>query len=388
MQVGTILAYGGQVLPNGFLTCNGEEVSRSEYALLFAAIGTDYGAGNGSTTFNLPDETAFPTFPETTFIVKALVSSDNEFLQSGPCRGPQGDTGQKGDLGLPGPAGTPGVAGATGPAGSAGATGATGATGPTGPAGSAGATGAIGPAGPTGPAGATGATGPAGSAGATGTTGATGPTGATGTTGATGPTGASGVGGYWGWAPLTAFSDTGFSWINQSGATLATANNTGCIQIASLSNAITARVMTAPAPPYTITCLLSPLLLGTNYQAYGLCWADSTSGKMQVFSIQYDQSETAGELWWQVTALWNSYTSLGSYLTYNSITPLHWFRLQDDGTNRKCYLSADGINFVLCNTMTRTTFLTPNQVGFFINPRTGGSLTYSQSVSCVSWLQT
>lgn len=39
----------------GFLPCNGAEVSRNTYAELFAKIGTTYGSGNGSTTFNLPD---------------------------------------------------------------------------------------------------------------------------------------------------------------------------------------------------------------------------------------------------------------------------------------------------------------------------------------------
>ena len=41
--------------PSGYLACNGAAVSRTTYAALFAAIGTTYGAGNGSTTFNLPD---------------------------------------------------------------------------------------------------------------------------------------------------------------------------------------------------------------------------------------------------------------------------------------------------------------------------------------------
>ena len=41
--------------PSGFLKANGAAVSRTTYANLFAAIGTLYGAGNGTTTFNLPD---------------------------------------------------------------------------------------------------------------------------------------------------------------------------------------------------------------------------------------------------------------------------------------------------------------------------------------------
>ena len=52
---GSIIAFGGTIAPTGFLLCNGAAVSRTTYANLFAAIGTAYGAGNGSTTFNIPD---------------------------------------------------------------------------------------------------------------------------------------------------------------------------------------------------------------------------------------------------------------------------------------------------------------------------------------------
>src|SRR5262249_4707695 len=57
---GTIIAYGGDVSgttppPTGWLACNGNPVNRADYPDLFAAIGTAWGAGNGTDTFNLPD---------------------------------------------------------------------------------------------------------------------------------------------------------------------------------------------------------------------------------------------------------------------------------------------------------------------------------------------
>ena len=42
-------------MPSGYLECDGAAVSRTTYADLFAAIGTTWGAGNGSSTFNVPD---------------------------------------------------------------------------------------------------------------------------------------------------------------------------------------------------------------------------------------------------------------------------------------------------------------------------------------------
>jgi microcystin-dependent protein len=50
-----MLPYGGATAPTGWLLCDGSAVSRTTYAGLYAAIGTSYGTGDGSTTFNLPD---------------------------------------------------------------------------------------------------------------------------------------------------------------------------------------------------------------------------------------------------------------------------------------------------------------------------------------------
>lgn len=53
--IGSVVAFAGSVAPSGYLLCDGSAVSRSTYAKLFAIIGTTYGSGNGSTTFNVPD---------------------------------------------------------------------------------------------------------------------------------------------------------------------------------------------------------------------------------------------------------------------------------------------------------------------------------------------
>lgn len=55
MPAGSVIAFAGNKTPEGYLLCDGSAVSRTTYAELFAAIGTTYGSGNGSTTFNLPN---------------------------------------------------------------------------------------------------------------------------------------------------------------------------------------------------------------------------------------------------------------------------------------------------------------------------------------------
>lgn len=55
IPAGSMIDFAGSAAPNGFLLCNGAAISRTAYASLFAVIGTTFGAGDGSTTFNIPD---------------------------------------------------------------------------------------------------------------------------------------------------------------------------------------------------------------------------------------------------------------------------------------------------------------------------------------------
>ena len=75
--VGSISLFAGTTAPNGWLICDGSAVSRTTYANLFSVIGTTYGKGDGSTTFNIPNlkgkvpvgldssDTSFDTIGET-----------------------------------------------------------------------------------------------------------------------------------------------------------------------------------------------------------------------------------------------------------------------------------------------------------------------------------
>lgn len=55
VPVGSIVPYGGSTAPDGWLFCDGTAISRTTYASLFSAVNTIHGAGDGSTTFNIPD---------------------------------------------------------------------------------------------------------------------------------------------------------------------------------------------------------------------------------------------------------------------------------------------------------------------------------------------
>ncbi len=54
---GMVVLYSGPAIPVGWFVCNGAAISRSTYSSLFTAIGVTWGAGNGTTTFNVPNLT-------------------------------------------------------------------------------------------------------------------------------------------------------------------------------------------------------------------------------------------------------------------------------------------------------------------------------------------
>lgn len=55
VPTGALMLWAAATAPDGWLLCNGGAYSRSSYSALFTAIGTTWGAGDGSTTFNVPD---------------------------------------------------------------------------------------------------------------------------------------------------------------------------------------------------------------------------------------------------------------------------------------------------------------------------------------------
>lgn len=55
VPAGIVVPYAGGSAPNGWIFCNGQTISRTTFDKLFAALGTNFGAGDGSTTFAVPD---------------------------------------------------------------------------------------------------------------------------------------------------------------------------------------------------------------------------------------------------------------------------------------------------------------------------------------------
>jgi microcystin-dependent protein len=83
VPTGGMMMWGTASAPFGYLLCNGAAVSRSTYSALFAILGTAYGSGDGSTTFNVPDfRDRFPVGAGTTYSANSTGGSANAITVS------------------------------------------------------------------------------------------------------------------------------------------------------------------------------------------------------------------------------------------------------------------------------------------------------------------
>ncbi|MED5549874.1 MAG: phage tail protein [Pseudomonadota bacterium] len=91
VPAGAVMPYAGSVAPAGWLLCYGQAISRTDYAALFSSIGTTYGVGDGSTTFNLPDMRGRAVFGKDDMGGAAAGRLNNTSI-SGTAQNPDGTT--------------------------------------------------------------------------------------------------------------------------------------------------------------------------------------------------------------------------------------------------------------------------------------------------------
>ena len=91
---GSIIMYGAAAAPGGWYLCEGGAISRSTYAALFSAIGTTYGVGDGSTTFNVPDFRDRAPYGASTFLLGSKTAGEVDVNgQNSTGTGTSGSTG-------------------------------------------------------------------------------------------------------------------------------------------------------------------------------------------------------------------------------------------------------------------------------------------------------
>jgi hypothetical protein len=123
----------------------------------------------------------------------------------------------------------------------------------------------------------------------------------------------------------------------------------------------------APGTPYRVTAKIRTLhgfgSSGTSFAA--MAFRESGSGRLVAFGLYFNSSTGLMRM---AVLKYDSPTSFNSSYADNPIPSMSelWLRLEDDGTNRICSYSTNGINFAIAHTVSRTDFLTADQVGITV----------------------
>jgi len=177
------------------------------------------------------------------------------------------------------------------------------------------------------------------------------------------------------------------SWINQGGASADTTHGGILLVDGSPSGGNNVRLLkqTAPSTPYTITAGFTGWVpIQQNFLNFGLAFRESSSGKLSTCHLQSTSAVTPASFALRSQKYNSPTSSTTSYVAYpTDLAGMIYLRISDDGTNRKCYISADGINFSQFHSVARTDFLTANEVGFFVE---SNNATFSASVWLTSWV--
>lgn len=179
---------------------------------------------------------------------------------------------------------------------------------------------------------------------------------------------------------LTTWVDSGFSWVNQGTSTVSLANGilfmqgqTGGVGV----NSLRVRIQATPAPPYTVTALVLGGSFGSGTsnqgQEAGLIWRASGAGTFATCGIQQFSNviQASSSHWTNATTFSASIGSINLSSTYI------WLRIRDDNTNRICSYSYDGSNYIQLSSEARTTFLTPDGYGYYVNSSNNTTVTAS-----------
>ena len=194
------------------------------------------------------------------------------------------------------------------------------------------------------------------------------------------------------WGPIFPFlrpNDSEFAWINQETASVSTTN--GGIYLfsgtAAAADDLRIRKKTSGSAPYTVTAAFLPLMPHVDTMYAGLCFRQSSDGKLATFQIQAKSGSDAGlsiaaTKWTDHNTFLADYTLTGSLVKFRPVCPIVWLRIEDNNTNRICSISVDGQNFMAVHSVTRTDHLTADEVGFFVN---ANNASYAAAMTLLSW---
>lgn len=169
----------------------------------------------------------------------------------------------------------------------------------------------------------------------------------------------------------------GWTWVNQGSAT-ADDHPLGGIYLSCPSDTADSRkclTRALPPTPYALHFRVDGGPFPTNFQAVGVFVRESSSGKFVFFELQGSGSQVGAATYNSATS---GVASIGA-AGVSGFAHVKWLRITDDGTTRAYDYSTDGRIWIGVASHTHTTFITPDEYGIFVNPRS--------AYGCGLWLR-
>jgi len=181
--------------------------------------------------------------------------------------------------------------------------------------------------------------------------------------------------------------DGDYSWDNQGGASVSASSGAIALTVPAVAgDNLRVRYKTAPSVPYVITAAFLVDTRLIDFCQFGLCFRQNSTGELATMSITSvsaagDGFGYANYKYTNSTSFSTAYVSAARNTRLFQVTPM-WLRIEDDNTDRKSYISVDGLTFREVHSVGRTDFLTADQVGFFGNSE---NTTAGMTVNLLSW---
>lgn len=178
-----------------------------------------------------------------------------------------------------------------------------------------------------------------------------------------------------------------WTWVNQKSAGLAaTRSDTyGAVHLygpTDTADSFSMLVKSIPSAPYSCIFNLAAFFPESNYTSFGVVWRNSANGNLKAMYQLYNSG--AGSFLLGVGKATDGNPRVQTdYVAFVTRQMLRWFKLTDDNTNQVYSVSVDGFNWMPLYTHARNTDVTPNTVGFYVNPR--NAIGASAMVSLMSY---
>lgn len=186
------------------------------------------------------------------------------------------------------------------------------------------------------------------------------------------------------WGPvwrMTPFVLSDYSWTNQGSATVSDTNGFTYLYTPAASGNSAKLLTKSKTGNYTITMGIIPNLRAASYASCGFVFRESSSGKLVTFFLLPYSSKFTVSKYSSPTSLYAAYTTSATYSAHD-LPGMVWMRIYDDGTYRVCQWSPDGFHWINVHSVSRTDFITADEVGICVD---SNSSTAYAAMNVLSW---